>query len=53
MEEDEVFPAMVKVLSQEEKDKMTADFDRFDNILGGKEVHKRYTKIVEELEEAF
>jgi hemerythrin-like domain-containing protein len=53
VEEEEVFPALVKVLSQKEKDKMKADFERFDNILGGKEVHKRYTKIVEELEEAF
>jgi hemerythrin-like domain-containing protein len=50
MEEDEVFPAMVGVLSQEEKDKMKADFDRFDKILGGKEVHKRYQKLVKELE---
>jgi hemerythrin-like domain-containing protein len=53
MEEEEVFPAMVAVLSKEEKDKMKADFDRFDTILGGKEVHKRYTKIVEELEQEF
>ena len=50
MEEDEVFPAMVGVLSKEEKDKMKADFDRFDKILGGKEVHKRYQQLVKELE---
>jgi hemerythrin-like domain-containing protein len=50
MEEDDVFPAMVKVLSKEEKDKMKADFERFDTILGGKEVHTRYRQIVEELE---
>lgn len=53
MEEDEVFPAMVKVLSQEEKDKMKADFERFDEILGGKDVHKRYEQIVDELERTF
>ncbi len=53
MEEDEVFPAMVKMLSDEEKRKMKADFDRFDKILGGKDVHKRYTTIVEELEKEF
>lgn len=53
MEEDDVFPAMVGVLSKEEKDKMKADFERFDKILGGKEVHKRYAKIVDELEKAF
>jgi hemerythrin-like domain-containing protein len=52
MEEDDVFPAMVGVLSKEEKDKMKADFERFDDILGGKEVHKRYAKIVDELEKA-
>lgn len=50
MEENEVFPAMVDVLSQEEKDKMKADFERFDKILGGKEVHKRYQQLVKELE---
>ncbi len=50
MEEEDVFPAMVEVLSKVEKDKIKADFDRFDNILGGKEVHKRYKQIVEELE---
>ncbi len=50
MEEEDVFPAMVDVLSKEEKDKMQADFTRFDDILGGKEVHKRYHKLVEELE---
>jgi hemerythrin-like domain-containing protein len=53
MEEDDVFPALVKVLSKEEKDKMKADFDRFDQILGGKDVHKRYAQIVEELEREF
>ncbi|MFW9935915.1 MAG: hemerythrin domain-containing protein [Candidatus Thorarchaeota archaeon] len=53
MEEDDVFPSLVKVLSQEEKDKMKADFDRFDEILGGKEVHERYHQIVEELEQQF
>jgi|GEM_PF-2882477 len=53
MEEEEVFPAMVAVLSKKEKDKMKADFDRFDKILGGKEVHKRYAKLVEELEREF
>ena len=50
MEEDEVFPAMVGVLNQDEKDKMKADFERFDKILGGKDVHKRYHQIVDELE---
>ncbi len=50
MEEDEVFPAMVGVLSIEEKDKMIADFRRFDEILGGKEVHKRYKELVTTLE---
>lgn len=50
MEEDDVFPEMVKVLSQKEKDKMKADFDRFDEILGGKEVHKRFAQIVDDLE---
>lgn len=53
MEEDEAFPAMVDVLSQEEKDKMKADFERFDKILGGKEVHERYRQIVEDLEKEF
>lgn len=52
-EEEEVFPAMVGVLSKEEKDKMKADFERFDNILGGKEVHKRYHDMVDKLEKAF
>ncbi len=51
MEEDEVFPAMLGVLNQDERDKLKAEFDRFDEILGGKEVHKRYTTIVEELEQ--
>ncbi|MFX1319161.1 MAG: hemerythrin domain-containing protein [Promethearchaeota archaeon] len=53
MEEEEVFPALVNVLSDKEKNMMKADFDRFDEILGGKGVHKRYTKIVEELEKEF
>lgn len=51
MEEDEVFPAMLGVLNQEERDKLKAEFDRFDEILGGKEVHSRFTKMVEELEQ--
>ncbi len=51
-EEDDVFPAMVDVLSKAEKEKMKADFERFDKILGGKEVHQRYKKLVEELEQA-
>lgn len=49
-EEDEVFPAMVDVLSQGEKEKMKKDFERFDKILGGKDVHRRYKEMVEELE---
>jgi len=52
MEENDVFPAMVEVLSKDEKDKMKADFERFDKILGGKEVHKRYQQLVKELESA-
>ncbi len=49
-EEDDVFPAMVKVLSQAEKDKMNADFKRFDKLVGGEAAHRRYEEIVEELE---
>ncbi|MFX1476401.1 MAG: hemerythrin domain-containing protein, partial [Promethearchaeota archaeon] len=49
-EEDDVFPAMVKVLSKSEKDKMAADFKRFDKLVGGPAAHRRYQKIVEELE---
>ncbi len=49
-EEDEVFPAMVKVLSKAEKDKMAADFKRFDKIVGGTAAHRSYEKIVAELE---
>ena len=49
-EEEDVFPSMVGVLSQKEKDDMKADFDRFDNLLGGAEVHKRYKQIVKDLE---
>ncbi|MFX1563567.1 MAG: hemerythrin domain-containing protein [Promethearchaeota archaeon] len=49
-EEDTVFPAMVAVLSDEEKRKTKADFERFDNLVGGAEAHKRYEKIVGELE---
>ncbi|MFW9830950.1 MAG: hemerythrin domain-containing protein [Candidatus Thorarchaeota archaeon] len=52
-EEEEVFPAMVGVLSKKEKDKMKSDFERFDSILGGKEVHKRYHNLVDKLEKAF
>lgn len=50
-EEDDVFPAMIKVLSKSEKDKMAADFKRFDKLVGGTAAHRRYKKIVEELEE--
>lgn len=49
-EEEDVFPAMVAVLSDEEKTKTKADFERFDNLVGGTEAHKRYQKIVSELE---
>ncbi len=52
MEEDDVFPALVKVLSKKEKDKIKADFERFDEILGGNKVHERYQQIVEDLEKA-
>jgi hemerythrin-like domain-containing protein len=49
-EEDDVFPAMVKVLSKADKDQMKADFDRFDRLVGGAEAHKRYERVVSELE---
>jgi hemerythrin-like domain-containing protein len=49
-EENDVFPAMVKVLSKADKDQMKADFDRFDNLVGGAEAHKRYERVVAELE---
>jgi hemerythrin-like domain-containing protein len=50
-EEDDVFPAMIKVLSKSEKDKMAADFKRFDKLVGGTAAHRRYQKIVDELEQ--
>jgi len=49
-EEEDVFPTMVSVLSDDEKDKMMADFDRFDEMVGGAEAHERYKRVVEELE---
>lgn len=49
-EENDVFPAMVDVLSKADKDRMKADFDRFDRLVGGTEAHKRYERVVGELE---
>ena len=49
-EEDDVFPEMVKVLSDQEKSKMKEDFERFDNMVGGKAAHKRYQELVDEIE---
>lgn len=49
-EEDDVFPEMISVLSDAEKKKMEKDFERFDNLVGGKEAHKRYQDIVANLE---
>jgi hemerythrin-like domain-containing protein len=49
-EENDVFPTMVKVLSKADKDRMKADFDRFDKLVGGAEAHKRYERVVGELE---
>ncbi|MFX1562459.1 MAG: hemerythrin domain-containing protein [Promethearchaeota archaeon] len=49
-EENDVFPAMVSVLSDKEKARTKADFERFDSLVGGAEAHKRYQKIVAELE---
>jgi hemerythrin-like domain-containing protein len=49
-EENDVFPAMVNVLSKAEKDQMKADFSRFDDLVGGAEAHRRYERLVADLE---
>jgi len=49
-EENDVFPTMVRVLSKADKDRTKADFDRFDKLVGGAEAHKRYERVVSELE---